>query len=213
MTAGGRRGPPAHAAARTRRAGMPAPGRYVAAVATLAVLGGPVVAQPVAYRVDAARSAAEFSVLHLGVIPAHGRFVRLSGRIVVDATAQSGRVDLEIAAESVATGWTLRDSFVRGENMFDAAQYPVVRFRSTRLAFAGGRLARLDGELTLRGVTRPVSVTVARIECGPAADGRGDGCDAEAETSIRRRDFGMDFAWPLIGDDVDLVLRIRAERE
>ncbi len=190
-----------------------AAGALLAALATAAAVSLPAAAEPVAYRVDAARSAAEFTVLHLGVIPAHGRFTRMAGRIVIDAQAQTGNVDFEIAAASIATGWSLRDSFVRGENMFDVAQHPVVRFRSTRLAFAGGRLAHLDGELTLRGVTRPVGVTVVRIDCGPAADGHGDGCDAEADTTIRRRDFGMDFAWPLIGDDVDLTLRIRARRE
>ena len=151
--------------------------------------------------------------MHLAVFHAHGRFARMSGRIVVDAAAQAGSVDLEISVASVSTGWTLRDAFVRGEKMFDADRHPVVRFRSTRLAYADGQLARVDGDLTLRGVTQPVAAVVIRIECGAGADARAATCDAEATTAIRRSDFGMDFAWPLIADDVDLVLRIRAVRE
>jgi polyisoprenoid-binding protein YceI len=186
--------------------------RRVAAVVAAALLAAtalPGRAQRIAYRVDPAHSAALFSVLHLGVFRAHGRFARMTGRVVVDDAAQSGSVDLEIDAASVATGWSLRDAFVRGENMFDSERYPVVRFRSTRLEYADGKLARIAGELTLRDVTRPVVVTVATIVCGAA----GNGCDAEGATSIHRRDFGLDFAWPLIGDDVDLVLRIRAVRD
>jgi len=170
-------------------------------------------ADPVGYRVDPARSAAEFVVTHLAVLRAHGRFARMSGRIVVDAAAQSGSVDLEIPAASVATGWSLRDTFLRGDAMFDADRHPVVRFRSTRLVYADGRLARVDGELTLRGVTQPVAAVVTSVACGAGPDARAETCDAEATAAIRRSDFGMDFAWPLIADDVDLLLRIRATRE
>lgn len=173
----------------------------------------PAAAEPVGYRVDPARSAAEFVVTHLAVFHAHGRFARMSGRVVVDAAAQAGSVDLEIPAASVSTGWTLRDAFVRGENMFAADRHPVVRFRSTRLVYADGRLARVDGELTLRGITQPVTAVVTGIACGAGPDARAETCDAEATAAIRRSDFGMDFAWPLIADDVDLVLRIRATRE
>jgi polyisoprenoid-binding protein YceI len=193
-----------------------ASGRVCAALiiaAGLALAPVAAAAEPVAYRVDPARSAAEFVVTHLAVFHAHGRFARMSGRIVVDAAAQAGSVDLEISAASVSTGWTLRDAFVRGENMFDADRHPVVRFRSNRLAYADGRLARVDGELTLRGVTQPVSAVVTGVACGAGPDARAETCDAEATAAIRRRDFGMDFAWPLIADDVDLFLRIRATRE
>jgi polyisoprenoid-binding protein YceI len=183
------------------------------AAAGLALAPATAAADPVGYRVDPARSAAEFVVTHLAVLRAHGRFARMSGRIVVDAAAQSGSVDLEIPAASVATGWALRDAFVRGEAMFDAGRHPVVRFRSTRLVYADGRLARVDGELTLRGVTQPVAAVVTGVACGAGPDARAETCDAEATAAIRRSDFGMDFGWPLIADDVDLLLRIRATRE
>jgi len=97
--------------------------------AGLALAPAPAAADPVVYRVDPARSAAEFVVTHLAVFHAHGRFARMSGRIVVDAAAQAGSVDLEISVASVSTGWTLRDAFVRGEKMFDADRHPPQRFR------------------------------------------------------------------------------------
>lgn len=167
------------------------------------------VAQPVHYRLDPAHTRVEFSVVHLGVLRAEGRFTQATGTVVYDAAEQDGRIGLDVTGESVSTGWTLRDSFLRGESMFDVEHHPVVRFRSTHLVFAAGRLAQVEGELTLRGVTRPVTLAVTGMDC-PADRAR---CTAHVDGSLRRRDFGMDFGWPLIGDDVALSFTIVAVRD
>lgn len=185
--------------------------RLAARIALVACLPAAAFAQPVHYRIDPVRTRIEFSVPHLGVLRAHGRFMQATGSVDYDAAAQDGRIDLDVAGASVATGWALRDAFIRGENMFDVDRYPVVRFRSTHLAFAAGRLAAVDGDLTLRGVTRPVTFTVTGLDC--AGSGPGARCVAEVDGSLRRRDFGMDFAWPLIGDDVALRFAIVALRD
>lgn len=187
--------------------------RVAGALLCAAVAIAPARAEVAAYRVEPVLTAAEFSVVHLGFIRAHGSFARVSGRIVLDPAAGTGRVDLDVGTESVATGWSLRDAFLRGEHMFDSARHPLVHFRSTRLFFADGRLARVDGDLALRGVTRPVSFTVVAIACGAGRHAGREGCDAEATGTIRRRDFDMDFAWPLIGDEVELRFLIGATRE
>lgn len=173
----------------------------------------PVRAEPVVYRVEPSLTSVEFSIVHLGVLRAHGRFTQVSGSIVYDRMVPAGAIDVDIASASVATGWSLRDAFIRGEAMFDAEHHPMVRFRSTHFDFAGGVLKRVDGDLTLHGVTRLVSLAVASIDCGAHLHAGRDGCDAEADGTIRRGDFNMDFAWPLIADDVHLRFRIRATRE
>ncbi len=168
-------------------------------------------AQPVTLRIDPAHTRLEFSVAHMGLLRAHGRFTQATGSIVFDPAAQDGRVDLEVAGASVTTGWSLRDAFVRGESMFDVEHHPVVRFRSTHLVFTAGALVRVEGELTLRGVTRPLTLAVTAIDCAGA--GPHARCVAEADGSLRRRDYGMDVAWPLIGDDVALRFAIVAVRD
>lgn len=165
------------------------------------------------YRVDPALTAANFSVVHLGFIRAHGTFAQVTGRIALDEAAGTGQVDLDIGTASVATGWSLRDAFLRGEHMFDSARHPFVRFRSTRLVFADGHLTRVDGDLSLRGVTRPVSFAVVALACGAGRHAGHAGCDAEAAGTIRRGDFGMGFAWPVIDDEVELRFVIGATRE
>ena len=97
--------------------------------------------------------------------------------------------------------------------MFDAQRHPVIRFRSTRLAFAHDKPARIDGELTLRDVTRPLSLHIARFDCGRMGDDGREACSAEVSGTIHRSDFGMDALVPLIGDDVELRFVVTAVRE
>ena len=183
--------------------------RAVVALAGLApALAG---ADPVAYRIDGAHTRAEFTIEHLGVFQARGRFGAVSGRIVFDGTAHAGSIDLDIPVSSVATGYEMRDDFIRGVTMFDAARYPSMRFRSSKFEFDGDRLVRVEGELTVRDVTRNASFNVLRIECGHEM--RREACTAEAEGAIRRREFGMENWWPLIGDEVALRFRLSALRD
>jgi polyisoprenoid-binding protein YceI len=169
-------------------------------------------AEPAHYRIDAAHTHADFTVAQLGLLEAHGRFDNVSGRIVFDGAGHAGSIDLDIPVSSLATGIDMRDDFVRGVTMFDAERFPHMKFRSSRLDFDGDRLVRVDGNLTLRDVTRPVTFTVLRMDCAQG-NGHGERCSADAEGAIRRREFAMDNWWPLIGDEVALRLRLVAVRE
>src|SRR5262249_46964707 len=109
-------------------------------------------------------------------------------------------------------GWSARDDWLRGEGMFDAGRYPVMRFRSTELVFVQGRLVAAAGLLTLRDVTRRVSFRVERFQCAPAPGGGRESCAADGISTIRRSDFGMTTALGLVSDDVELSFRVAASR-
>jgi polyisoprenoid-binding protein YceI len=121
-------------------------------------------------------------------------------------------IDLAIDTGSVDMGSDLRDAFVRSEVMFDVQRFPRLRFRSTHVSYEGARLVSVDGNLTLRGVTRPVRLDVARTECAIGPDDGQETCRATVTGRISRRAFGMDFAYPLIGDEVDLDFEVTAFR-
>jgi polyisoprenoid-binding protein YceI len=164
------------------------------------------------FRVDPAHTTARFSVPQLGFSKPEGRLGRTSGTIVLDAQQKVESIDLEIDTASVDTGWSLRDAFLRSEVMFDVGHYPRMRFRSTRLVYDGERLAGVEGEVTLRDVTRPVRFDVLHLECRTRPDDGREACGAEVSGRISRSAFGMDFAYPLIGDDVDLEFVVNAFR-
>jgi len=169
-------------------------------------------AAPVVYRIEPEFTYAEFAVSHIGLSRQRGHFGRTNGTIVLDPEQHSGSIDFVVDATSIDTGWNVRDEFLRGEAMFDAAHYPVVRFRSTQLVFDHERLIGVAGELTLRDVTRPVALKVERLECGKESDSGRDGCGAGVATSIRRSDFGMNYALTLVGDEIDLSFEVTAFR-
>jgi len=162
------------------------------------------------FRVQPEQTSAGFAVGYLGFARQQGRFAQTSGTIILDRERKAGSVDLVIDVRSVQTGWDLRDTFLRGENMFDAERYPTLRFRSTRLLFDDGRLVAVDGEITLHGVTQPIRFDVQRLECTASAARDRESCEATVSGRISRSAFGMDFAYPLIGDDVDLEIALKA---
>ena len=186
-------------------------GSLLALVCALAASAG-VRADAGTFHVDADLTSARFAVEYLGIARAQGRFERTSGTISVDAQHKVDSIDLVIDTGSVDMGWDLRDAFLRSEVMFDAQRFPQMRFHSTHLTYEGARLVGVDGDVTLRGVTRPVRLEVTLVECGTRVDAGRETCDALVTGRISRRAFGMDFAYPLIGDEVELDFALTAFR-
>jgi polyisoprenoid-binding protein YceI len=169
-------------------------------------------AAPESYRVEAQMSSTEFAVTHLGLSRQYGRFGRTEGSILIDPQEHSGTIDLVVDATSVDTGWSVRDAWLRGEDMFDVARFPVMRFTSSQLVFNQERLIGISGLLTLHGATRPVVLKIERMQCGVIPDSGREGCGAGARASIKRSDFGLTYALGLVGDDIDLTFQVVAYR-
>jgi polyisoprenoid-binding protein YceI len=164
------------------------------------------------FHVDPDRTSARFAVVQLGVEKEHGRLGRTTGTIEMDAQQRVERVEFEIDTRAVSTGWDLRDAFLRSGVMFDTERYPRMQFRSTRVVYEGARLAAVEGDVTLRGVTRPARFEVRKIECKARSENADETCGAEVVGRILRSAFGMDFLYPLIGDDVELEFHVTASR-
>jgi len=183
----------------------------IAASLSLACAGG-ASAAPEVFQIEPEASSAAFAVNHFGVFKQRGRFGSTQGTIVLDAEGHSGSIDLVIDVTSIDTGWALRDQWLRGEDMFDISRFPLVRFRSTELVFDQTRLIGIAGLLMLHGVTRPVVLKVERLECGRPGDEARDACGAGAVSTIRRSQFGMNYAPGWIGDEVELSIDVSAHR-
>ena len=199
---------------------MPAAGALERALARsmLALAGGVALAQaygaaagPETFRIDPALTRAEFTVSHFWVTTLHGRFARSHGTIVLDLDSRGGSIDFAIDADSVDTGWSVRDDFIKSELMFDVSHFPEMRFRSTQLVFDRGGLIGALGDLTMHNVTRPVAVKIERMDCHPEARSD-DRCGVAVVSTVKRSDFGMSFALPFVGDDIDLAFQLTARR-
>jgi len=187
-----------------------------------------VLAAPQTYAIDPVHSFPNFTINHLGMTTIHGRFDKMSGKIVLDTAARTGTIDVKIETASVNTGdarheagsWAAktygprsRDEHLRTADFFNSAEFPELLYKSTKLNFNGDALQSVEGNLTLLGVTKPVKLNVTSFKCGPHPFNKKPMCGAYAEGSIKRTDFGIKFGVPAISDEVKLAIGIEAYPE
>jgi len=172
--------------------------------------GAPDPARAVAgtYQVDPGHTQVLFTVGHLGFSEYTGMFVEPTGMLVLDpANAANDKVDVTFPIAKVRTTVAALDAHLQTPDFFDAGKYPTARFVSTKVTKTGDGAATIDGDLTLHGVTRPVSLDVRFVGAGKAVMGPPKpNIGFAATTTIKRSDFGLGYGVPLVSDDVLLTI-------
>lgn len=184
----------------------------LAALLAVAV-SAPALAAPVTYTIDPNHTYPTFEVDHLGYSIQRGRFNKSSGRITLDTAAHQGSVELSIDATSIDMGFAKWNENMRGENYFNTDAYPTITFRANQFTFDGDRPIAAHGQLTLLGITKPVTLTIQRFHCAPHPLFKRDTCGADITASLKRSEFGMTKYIPSIGDEVRLLISVEANRE
>ena len=183
---------------------------WIVVSALLAVLSLSVAVAADTYTVDPRHTFPSYEVSHFGWSTQRGRFESVTGAITLDREARTGTVEISIDVASVSTGEPKLDQHLKHEDFFHAAMYPTVTFKSTRMHFEGDTPVAVDGELTMRGVTRPVTLTITSFHCAPNPYRKKDACGADAVATVKRSDFGMIYALPGLGDEVKLLINVEA---
>jgi len=185
------------------------------ALATIvALVAVPAFAQET-YVIDPVHSQPQWIARHIGFSNQHGNFGKATGKIVLDRAAKKGSIDVSIDATSIRTYDERLDKVVKGERFFNVEKFPTLTFKSTNLAFDGDKLVGADGELTMLGVTRPVSLKISNFGCGEQAFNKKPMCGAEATATIKRSDWGMTDGLKIgnPGDEIGLVIPVEAYRD
>ncbi|MGA9164066.1 MAG: YceI family protein [Thiobacillus sp.] len=169
-------------------------------------------AAPETYVIDNSQTVANFSFSYLGMSNRTHKFDKTSGKVVFDRDAKTGSAEVTIDAASINTGIALFNSQMQSADFFDAANYPVITFKSSNMTLDGEQMS-LAGNLTIKGVTKPVTLAVTRFKCASNPDFQGDVCLANATVTIKRSDFNMGKYAFLASNDVTLSLTIGAVRE
>jgi polyisoprenoid-binding protein YceI len=166
------------------------------------------------WAIDAVHSEVGFSVRHMMVSKVRGKFSKFSGEVVTTPDLLGSSVTAEIDLASIDTGNEQRDGHLRSIDFFDADNHPVMTYRSTGLRAAGDKYV-LDGELTLRGITRSVPLTLEVNGFGPDAYG-GTRAGFTATGEINRQDFGVNWSAAIetggvvVSDKVAIHMEIEA---
>ncbi len=169
-----------------------------------------VYAAPENFNIDSPHTSANFEITHLGINTIPGRFDRTTGTIVLDREAKTGSIEAEIDVNTISTGFPARDKLLKSDEYFNAAKFPAITFRATRLRFRGEDLAGADGEMTMLGVTKPVTLELESFKCITHPVNKRYVCGAVAKTTIKRADFGMTRASRSLGEEVKISINLEA---
>lgn len=185
----------------------------VVAVSSLCTFSAAALAAPETFVIDPDHTAPRFEYSHFGYSNQMHRFDKTSGKIVLDRVAKTGSVEVTIDATSVNTGLALFNTHIQGEDFFDTAKYPNISFKSTKVRFVGGKPVAVEGNLTIKGVTRPVTLNMTSFHAMPHPMTKKDAIGANASTKIKRSDFNMGKYVPSVSDEVTLSIAVEAIKE
>ena len=183
------------------------------AAALAAALVAPALAAPQTYVVDSSHTFPRFSYSHFGYSTQLSSFKQTSGKVVFDAQAKTGSVDIAIDMKSVNTGFDDFNGHIQGEDFLDTAKFPTATFKSTKVVFEGDKPVAVEGKLTLKGITRPVTLTVTSFQAMPHPMLKKPAIGANAWTTVKRSDFNMAKYAPHVGDEVRIDIAIEAIRQ
>jgi polyisoprenoid-binding protein YceI len=164
------------------------------------------------FKIDPVHTFVLFSVQHLGIANTYGRFNDVAGTVVFDRDNPSkSSIELTVQVESLDTHNATRERSLMSPDFFDVKQFPTMTFKSTKVE-GSGDLLKVSGDLTIRGVTRPVTVDFRKGGEGKGVFGewRGGG---ETRFTIKRSDFGMNFELGEVGDEVTIILSLEGVKK
>ena len=187
--------------------------KQIALLALTAALSAPALAAPETYAVEGTHTFPRFSYSHFGYTTQMSRFDKTTGTVTWDKAAKTAAVDIVIDTTSVNTGFTTFNEHIQGEDFLDTSKYPTASFKSTKVVFEGDKPTAIEGNLTLKGVTKPVTLTVSSFQAMPHPMMKKDAIGANAWTVVKRSEFNAGKYAPYVGDEVRIDIAIEAIKQ
>ena len=184
--------------------------KQLATLALAIAAATPALAAPETYVVEPTHTFPRFSYNHLGYSVQLSRFDKTSGNVVFDKAARTGSVDIVIDTKSVSTGAEIFNEHIQGEDFLDTAKYPTATFKSTKVVFKGDKPVSITGDLTFKGVTKPVTLKVTNYVAMPHPMLKKDAIGADASVVVKRSEFNAGKYAPHVGDDVTISIALEA---
>ena len=174
------------------------------------VVGTGAAAAPVTYKIDPDHTYPSFEADHMGVSIWRGKLNKSSGKVTLDKAAGTGNLEVTVDLASIDFGQDALNKWARGKEFFNVARYPKATYKGKLEGFANGAPTQVAGELTLHGVTWPVSLKINAFKCVPHPLFKRELCGADASASFKRDEFGL-AAGKEYGFDMEVTLRIQVE--
>ncbi len=165
------------------------------------------------YTIDPNHTWPVFEVNHLGFSTQRGRFNKSSGKITLDTAAKKGSVDMVIETSSIDMGFDKWDQHLKSDEFFNVEQFPTIHFTSDKLVFDGDKVVAAEGNFTLLGVTKPLTLTVSSFRCAPHPMNKKPTCGADITATFKRSEFGMTKFVPAVSDEVKISVPVEAVKD
>jgi len=177
----------------------------------LAMLAGTAMAAPVTYKIDPAHTYPSFEADHMGGLSVwRGKFEKSSGTIVLETDKSTGSVDITVDTSSIDFGHEKLNEHAKGPDMFDVTKFPTATYKGKLASFKNGAPTEVQGEFTLHGVTKPLTLKINQFLCKPNPMTKKEVCGADASATFNRKDYGLGFG-DAYGFKMDVALEIQVE--
>jgi polyisoprenoid-binding protein YceI len=183
--------------------------RHILATALLAVGAASSAVAADTYQIEKTHADLLFSIEHAGFTQKHGWFRDFDGTLQYDpAKPENSKVEVTVKTDSLDTALPARDKDVKGEGFLNTAKYPEMRFVSTKVVPAANQELRIEGNLTLHGVTKPITLNAKLNKAAPNPFDKRPTLGFSATGSLKRSDFGITSFIPVVGDLVKITLDV-----
>jgi len=164
------------------------------------------------YRVDPEHTFVSFSYSHQNYSIQTSRFDKVSGSIVLDEVNGAGVIDMEIDMRSVSTGSSIFNKRIQEKDFFATENFPIATFKSEKIDFTKDGISSVQGNLTIKGHTKPVVIDVKNFFCSRSLLTLAYTCGANAVAQVNRSDFDMGKYVPFVGDEITIGIAIEASK-
>jgi len=179
--------------------------------AVLTLITGSALAAPVTYEVDPGHTYPSFAADHMGGLSVwRGKFDKSSGTIVLDKDKSTGTVDITVDTSSINFGHEKLNEHAKGPDLFDVTKFPTATYKGKLANFKNGSPTEVQGEFTLHGVTKPLTLKINQFLCKPNPMTKKEVCGADASATFNRKDYGLGFG-EAYGFKMDVNLEIQVE--
>ena len=184
--------------------------KHLIAACLAAAAATAAVAAPDTYMIESNHTYPSFEADHMGVSVWRGKFTKTSGTVTLDRAAKTGSLDIVIDANSLDFGHAKMNEHAKGPDMFNVEKYPTVTYKAKAFTFDGDKPIAVDGELTLLGVTKPVTLKINKFVCIMHPMLKREVCGGDASAEFKRTDFGLSYGTPRFAPEVKLQIQVEA---
>ncbi|VXC40350.1 YceI family protein [Massilia sp. 9I] len=185
----------------------------IAALAASSTLGAGIAFAADTYKIDPSHTYPSFEADHMGISVWRGKFNKTEGTVVLDREKKTGSIDIVIDTTSVDFGHEGMNGHAKKADMFDVAQFPTATFKAKSIKFTGDVPTSADGELTIRGVTKPLTLNINKFKCIEHPMTKREVCGADVTGVFNRGDYGINVGLPRFSPEVKLAIQVEAGKQ